>query len=314
MLVVTRPDGNVDVIDPTIAARVEGTIDASPTRQYRQPVWSPDGRTVAIARVEQDDVETVNSLVLLDPITGHRSDIALVFAPFFLHWRPDSQQIALLDASPLGIELWTCDLLHGESTLIERAAPLFIEWVGNDLIAHVGAHPSDRLILPLKYDTEAPGQFTAVAAHPEGFVTATAAGDLLLVMEDDDYELLAPISDYARFVVAFNGRIALVTNGPFIAGLGVIERNGDHITVIEHPPVAMWWSPDSTTLLFIDVHLRAGKPVATRGLRLIGGHHAVPAVPGTVRPSADTVGTLQRSLVLRRRTAQRGRRSLGSPP
>jgi hypothetical protein len=258
-LVVTRPDGNVDVVIVAGAARIEGTVDATEHLQYRQPVWSPDGRTIAMAKLVQSDDDVVASLVLMDADTGYRNEIPLVFAPFFFHWRSDSGAIASLDASPLGLELWITDLLHGESTLLDRGAPLFFDWFGTELVAHIGPHPSDRLTSTARLIDLPPGQFTAPARHPRGVVVATASSDLVLLRHDGP-ELLAPVGEYARFAVAANGAIALVTSSPLSDGLAVVEADGSLTAIIDHPPIAMWWSPDSTTLLFLDAHLRAGRP------------------------------------------------------
>ena len=51
-LLVSGTDGNLFLVDAATGARFALTTDASPQRQYLQPVWSPDGAQIAWARRE----------------------------------------------------------------------------------------------------------------------------------------------------------------------------------------------------------------------------------------------------------------------
>ena len=79
-------DGAVVTVAPdgselrSVAASRGGAVDV------KQPVWSPDGRSVAWAEFEVDDAGAHSRVVVSDPEGASRTEFDVETATFFLEW------------------------------------------------------------------------------------------------------------------------------------------------------------------------------------------------------------------------------------
>jgi len=104
---------------------------------FSWPTWSPDGRHLACfrlpspetasARVFAHEVGGISSIELAD--LGNR-------LPIYLHWGPDSRQVAILTQrrDRLQLSAISMDVAGAEVTLAE-GSPLFFTWAGQSVLA-----------------------------------------------------------------------------------------------------------------------------------------------------------------------------------
>ena len=286
-------DGNIRSVDQTGAGNTPLTEDAGPDRAarmvvaYSQPTWSPDGRTLAFARIAVTGRTSLSSSIWVagdgeQPREVHRSDL---LRPIYLYWSPDGALLTML-SQPIGsaeLELGVIDVSESRYRLLDQGQPYYWSWLPDNsaLITHVGGdirfNEAARLsrvpLDPTGVNSDfniPPAGFQAPAVSPDGrymaYVTASrggsASGDgsalVLRELQGPGEVLLADVPGFAYFAFAPRGgsRIAVMTSerpGPSADGeLTIYDTGAEDQLVLPHDDViAFFWSPNGARLAYL---------------------------------------------------------------
>jgi TolB protein len=272
-LLVLMDDGSVVTTGPdggeVRSLSRSGGLDV----EVRQPVWSPDGHTVAWAELVREDEGIRSQLVTMDPTGSGRTEYQVDTATFFLQWDPTSSRIAYLGNFQGSIGMGVAE--RGEdgeptATTIVRGEPFYLSWSpqGDRLLIHVG----DRTLgtLDLAGDLEAlddlqeiyqalgdrPGIFQAPVWLPDGRMVYAANVDgeqVLVVRGDGPAKELVSFEGAIEFVVSPDGRhVAYRVSEGALGGVSVVNlRSARSRRVTETPTSAFHWSPDGRRLLLM---------------------------------------------------------------
>ncbi len=111
------------------------SISLAPSRgidvEARQPVWSPDGRSVAWAELEIGDQGASSRVVTSAPDGSARTEFPVDTGTFFLEWDPTSSRIAYLGnfqgTIGMGVAGRSPD---GDpvATTLGRGQPFYLSW------------------------------------------------------------------------------------------------------------------------------------------------------------------------------------------
>jgi Tol biopolymer transport system component len=264
-LLVLKDDGSIVTIGPDGSAPIPLVPSRGIDVETRQPVWSPDGRSVAWAELELTDEGASSRLVTSAPDGSGRTEFPVETGTFFLEWDPTSSRIAYLgnfrDAIGMGVAGRSS---NGDpvATTLGVGQPFYLSWSpeGQQLLIHVGSESLGTLDLegnPLVPIGDAPGIFQAPVWLADGRMVyaATARDRQTLVIRDGDRakELLA-FEGSIEFVASPDGkRIAYrVDDGGGLGGIDVVDvRSARSHAVTEAPTSAFHWSPDGRRLLLM---------------------------------------------------------------
>lgn len=206
-LLVQGFDGNVFTIEPDGTARFPITNDASPTRQYQQPTWSPDASQIALARTDAVRQQVASALITVRHDGSDRRELSSPFPPFYIHWSPSGEQIAYL-SNWIGMEgpsmaLRMVNVQENRADTVAEGSPYYFSWApdGSQLLAHIG---SNRLELQNITGERKTLQNTAAAfAAPQW---APDGQRLIYALDEDGIQRLiiadtagAPISEITDF-------------------------------------------------------------------------------------------------------------------
>lgn len=270
---------------------VETIVDGS-DRLVLQPTWSPGGERLAWAEVTPataPDPITVTS-ALADGSDRTRAPVAN--PPFYLSWDPTGDRLVLLRNGPTVIEAGLIDVAAGGGNEITIASgqPFYFAWdpTGSAILANVGV--GDRLeTIEIPGDSaaaSAAGGATSLGVEPGHFQAPSWVGDSIFWSrrQGDSQQLVAsapgganprvlvPYQGFVQFVSTADGtRLAFrvldqaepavtvrYTAQPADAAAGalsVLDVASSAVSVIdEGNPLAFFWSPDSTKLLFLSLH------------------------------------------------------------
>jgi TolB protein len=232
--------------------------------EARQPVWSPDGRSVAWVELPTGGPSASSTLVTSRPDGSGRREVVVDTGAFFLQWDPTSSRIAYLGSFQDVIGMGVADA-EVEGAMVANTLgvgqPFYLSWgpEGDRLLVHVG---SDTLgLLDLRGELESvgerPGLFHAPVWLSDGrFVYAVQDGERqeLVVREGDRSRPLVRFRGAIEFVVSPRGdRVAYrVDAGSGFGKVAVVGiRSARSRTVSDHPASAFHWSPDGSRLLLM---------------------------------------------------------------
>jgi TolB protein len=273
-LLIQGADGNLFTIHPDGSGRVMITNDATSQRQYLQPTWSPSGRQIAWAEVD-NRTQPATSALLISQTEGRaprRFDTP--FAPFYIQWSPDETRLAYLsnwltvNTPNLALRLVDLNDPAAEIRTLVEGQPLYFTWSpqGDRLLAHVS---NERLEFR---DLEGVGQplaptfatFPAPQWSTDGSTLLYALGEAnqqQLVLTDVDGAAQQEVTDYTD-AISFslsptNDRVAyaITPSGVGAAAFGplyvtdVDTRRTRELT--DTPVLAFFWSPDGSKLAYL---------------------------------------------------------------
>jgi len=264
-LLVLKDDGSIVTIGRDGSAPILLVPSRGIDVETRQPVWSPDGRSVAWAELELTDQGASSRLVTSAPDGSGRTEFPVETGTFFLEWDPTSSRIAYLgnfqDTIGMGVAGRSPD---GDpvATTLGLGQPFYLSWSpeGQQLLIHVGSESLGTLDLegnPLVPIGDAPGIFQAPVWLADGrMVYAATAKDrqTLVIRDGNRAKELVAFEGSIEFVASPDGtRIAYrVDDGSGLGGIDVVDvRTARSRGVTEAPTSAFHWSPDGRRLLLM---------------------------------------------------------------
>jgi hypothetical protein len=243
--IVLRPGGGLDV-------------------EARQPVWSPDGGTVAWVEVGTGGPPATSLLVTSRPDGSDHREVRVDTGMFFLGWDPTSSRVAYLGSyrDAIGMGVAEPGAEGGPvATTIGVGQPFYVSWSpeGDHLLIHVGAETLGSIDLEGKLSKlqDPPGAFHApVWLDDDRLIYAVADGkrQVLVIRHDERTRELVRFHGAIEFVVSPEGdRIAYrVDAGEGLGMVNVVDTSsGRSQRVSDLPASAFHWSPDGRRLLLM---------------------------------------------------------------
>ena len=256
-LVIIDGDGNVVTLDSDGSDRVVVGA-AGESRGFFQPVWSPDGLTVAWGQFHEDGF----ALVASDSDGEEPIEIETSGLPFYLSWSPDSALVGLLHAgSPGEIDFVIADVGAGESLVVDAGTSYYFSWESDSsgVVAHIGTSDFDRIGI----DGSSQSLGSTDTEYLAPFVTDAgllhvSEGNLILdgdpVVGVPGSALFVPNREGTRVAVVSPGVGVTVANERSLSPgqLVVIEvESGDLHEVTATPIAGFFWNPDGDRLLVL---------------------------------------------------------------
>lgn len=256
-LLIIDGDGNVVTVGADGEDR-QVVATRSESEGFVQPVWSPDGSTVAWGQFRGGDFAVGTS----DPEGDEVAAVATSALPFYLSWSPDSSRIGVLhQGSPGEIDFVIVDVTSGDSVLADSGTSYYFSWEADaeSVVAHIGMDGFDRV--GITGESETLGATDADYLAP--FVTEAGLfhvhdGNLVL-----DADPLVGVPGTALFVANPEGtRVAVVSPGAGITvannqslTLGrmvVVDLESGELDPVTTTPIAgFYWSPAGDRLLVL---------------------------------------------------------------
>ncbi len=277
-ILLEQGDGNLALVD-TQGAVKPLTTDADGTKlSYSFAVPAPDGSLIAYVETLHSSQAMTSSLVV-QQVAGARHTIfgSQQLQPFYLHWSPDSKQIAFLSSTSDDMLLQTVGVDGKPAQPVTLGQPSYFAWTPDShrLLLHTrGEAPAgslsvwslgDRQPTPLR---PTPASFRAPVWLPDGqsaLVTIQDGNDVALARVGADgivEERLARTKAGMVFVLAPNGKQVayseVTSNGASPVHLIDSDGHNDHI-VSKHDAISFWWSPTSDQLAYLTI-VNSGDP------------------------------------------------------
>lgn len=213
-LVVVDGIGNVVVMDPDGSNPVHLTDDAGSEAFYAQPIWSPTTDTIAWGQISAGGF----GVVLADTNGSPHSVVDSTGLPFFLHFSPDGEHLAVLNNGSDGIEFSVIDVDVESLTRFDQESPYYLSWSPDDdlLAAHAGGSRFETLD-PTTGARETVGATDAGYLSPQWItdgIIHIVDGELVIQDERGVTTPLAAVGAFTTFVANPQGsHIALQTSG-----------------------------------------------------------------------------------------------------
>ncbi len=278
-LLVLGSDGNIYTVNPDGTDRFSLTSDASTSKQYLQPTWSPDAKRIAWTEIETADGDPTSTITTAQWDGSERIDAEVPFAPFYIFWSPDSSRLAYLsnwlNGSLPSMALRLAELptnLDGSEPLatstLAQGQPLYFSWSPDSqrLLTHIG--DNELAFQALDGDRESIDTLAGTFPAPQW---ATSGDELVYAVTEEDRQrlivtdleggLVEEVTDYVdriTFSLSPDGRqVAYVVSESEsgMAALGplfVYELESQQTRELSAVPViAFYWSPDSQKLAYL---------------------------------------------------------------
>lgn len=268
-LAVIHPENGVVVMDPDGGNRqvvTEGAGEGNPSL-FMQPVWSPDGTTLAWGQ----RTGTGFGVGISTPGSDLITTLSTPNLPFYTYWSPDSKHLGVLHNGSSGVQFQIVNVSQESTSLLDEDAPFYFSWSpeGDMVVTHAGATRAETLTpdgerVELEPTT---ANYLAPQWTPRGVFHVV--GDRL-VLEDDGGERrpVAEVSGLTLFVANPEGsRVALQSTGqdgdgliaatedfPEVAADAVVVvdvETGETEVVHDSTSVGFFWSPDGRSLLVL---------------------------------------------------------------
>jgi Tol biopolymer transport system component len=236
-----------------------------------QPTWSPDGKSVAHARVASDGAASV---VVTSVDDGSSTEYLTPFRVFYIQWRPDSGAIGVLGAGGQGTALVIVELDGGKVTPMHSAGSFYFHWSpdGSTLVTHldssilelVDVASGERTAIDTETGTFEAPQWTddgesimyvkpliIQSAGIAGWFTTQATMDQLISRNVATGEEIVIVEDLAinSFSLSPDGASIGYTTG-VERELRVVDLATGNRESIDIGTVFIWqWSPDSQKIL-----------------------------------------------------------------
>ena len=266
-LAIVDDHGDIVVMAPDGSERRAVTDRGENPVLYMQPIWSPDGSTLAwgqatgtgfgigLGRPDRDEVKTLTTPNL----------------PFYTYWSPDNRHLGALHNGQSGVQFQIVDVDAETTELLDEDAPFYFSWspTGDRVVTHAGQGrvetitPDDERV---ELDSTT-GNYLAPQWTDAGVFHVV---DDHLVLEDETGTRtpVAEISGLATFVANSRGTLVAVqsTGGdldgltastedlPAVRANAVVVADvatGDSEQVDDGLSLGFFWSPDGGSLLVL---------------------------------------------------------------
>lgn len=265
-LVVVDQGGDVVVIDPDGSNRRAITDDAGDTAIYSQPIWSPDGSSLAWGQATADGF----AVRIQGVEDGEATLVKTTNQPFYMYWSPDSQYIGALHSGADGLDFVMVDVAAASASVVDTGSPFYFSWSPDSerVVTHVGPDRFENV------DTD--GAKESLGSTAAGYLAPqwtpagifhVVDGDLVVEENSGERRQIAEIGEFTFFVANHQGtRVALQSTGanPGISvGLSdavavptdvvvvVDVATGETEAITESPAFGFFWSPDGESLLMM---------------------------------------------------------------
>ncbi len=300
-LLLIGTDGNLYTADPDGQRSLALTQDASPTRLYSQPTWSPTGERIAWTRID----DSRGHLVIARPDGGVESDTELPFPPFYYAWNSGGDRLAYLsnwtvqDAPTLALRLLDMTGPQPILSTIATGQPLYFSWAptGDFLLTHIGN--AEVGISSLQGRSTLLSRRSGNFAAPQWLADPTLlaytvidGGEQQMVvgnLRSGQVQNLANFRGVLGFSISPDGhRLAYTDSGGgqgmnSFGPLVVLDvRSAEFRQLSSQPVIAFFWSPDGASLLYMAAEVEAG----VNALRLAVWDGQATTDLGRYRPSA----------------------------
>ena len=300
-LVVVDDAGDVIVLAPDGSDREVVADSGAGGTVLAQPVWSPDGESLAWGQAGPDGF----SLAVIEVGAGEPTSVPMTNLPFYSYWSPGGQHIGVLHNGANGIDFVMVDVEAGSAEVLGQAAPFYFSWSpgSDEIAAHAGADTFTSIGLTGSRaglgETD-PG-YLAPQWTDEG-ILHVADGELVLQDTSGERQSLADVEDFTLFVANPQGtRIAVQSSGEDSGlsvgllevqaswtGLEILDtQTGESERVTDDPALGFFWSPDGESLLILEPEgVALGLSVWTEGSGVedFGVHRPSPVVAETMLP------------------------------
>lgn len=268
-LAVIDPEDGVVVIDPDGENRqvvTEGADNGNPSL-FMQPVWSPDGATLAWGQ----RTGTGFGVGISTPGSDLITTLSTPNLPFYTYWSPDSRHLGVLHNGNTGVQFQIVDVSRESTSLLDEDAPFYFSWSpdGDMVVTHAGATRAETLTPDGERVELEPTTANYLAPQWTAKGVFHVVGDRL-VLEDDQGERrpVAEVSGLTLFVANSEGsRVGLQSTGQDGDGLTAATEDfpevttdavvvfdvetGDTEVVHDSASVGFFWSRDGRSLLVL---------------------------------------------------------------
>lgn len=274
-LVILDGFGDVVVLDPDGSNPIQVTDDAGDTAVYTQPIWGPDGESLAFGVVNADGF----SVGLHDLSEGETSTVTTGNLPFYMYFSPMGDRLGVLHNGSTGIDFNLIDVGARTIERVDNGAPYYFSWSpeSDRLVTHVGNDRVETIDLDGERTSLEPTgpSYLAPQWTPNG-VLHVANDALVLESEDGTRSTVAEVSGLTMFVANPMGTKVAVQS---VGGGGAVEvaledpptiqssrvvvvdtATGEAVAVTDDLALGFFWSPDGHKLLTLVAANRAILP------------------------------------------------------
>jgi TolB protein len=265
-LAILDGTGNIVVMDPDGSNREAITDSEGDPSIYMQPIWSPDGSTLAWGQA----TGTGFGVGISKPGSGEITTLTTPNLPFYTFWSPDNRHLGVLHNGSTGVQFQIVDLDEESTSLLDEDAPFYFSWSpeGDAVVTHAGATRAETI--------RPDGDRTELEPTAAGYLAPqwTADGvfhvvDDRLVLEDEtgDRQTVAVVSGVTMFVADRQGNLVALQStdapGPITAAnedppvvganavVVVDVASGQTETISEALSAGFFWSPLGESLLVL---------------------------------------------------------------
>ncbi|MCB0130622.1 MAG: PD40 domain-containing protein [Caldilineaceae bacterium] len=277
-LLILSTDGNIVTLNPDGSQRFALTTDASATKQYLQPTWSPDAQSIAYAELETTSGTPQSRLTTAAYDGTHQLVADVPFAPFYFFWSPDGNRLAYLSnweqLNRPSLALRMADVAGAAETgqlnvtTLAEGQPFYFSWAPDSqrLMTHVGNARIELRSLEGGRTAiqDATGDFPTPQWSQDGMslfyaivdqgvqrlVATDARGSIIQDVTDFDDRIafsLSPTDAQLAYVVS-DVEVGMAALGPlYVTDLATLATR--EITLL--PVIAFYWSPDGEKLAYV---------------------------------------------------------------
>lgn len=272
-LLVSGIDGNIYTIHRDGSNRRRLTDDASNSRTYTQPTWSPTGEQVAYSRMDTGAGDLAAALIVSQQDGTILEEVEVPYPPFYIYWSPQGDRLVYLSnwiANSMALRLVDLRGETADDTTLARGQPFYISWSpdGEKLLTHVGNEQTairsldgaEQMLSTASTGFPAPQW----SSDGESLLYAISDGDLQnLVVTNVDGEIVQEVTGYLGNITfsqsPTTSEIAYVvtetaggfpTFGPlYVIDMGTLRTQA----LTDQPVLAFFWSPDGHKLAYVTV-------------------------------------------------------------
>lgn len=263
-LVILDDAGDIVVINPDGTGREAITGDAGESAAYTQPIWAPDGDSLAWGQVTG-----AGFAVGFRGADGSPTTVPTANLPFYMSWSPEGDRLGVLHNGTTGVAFGLLDVMAADFRLVDEDAPFYFSWNpdGGDLVTHAGDDRVDLIDVEGESTSLEPTEASYLAPHwTEAGTFHVSDGSLVLETPAGRGEV-ATTGGLAMFVANEAGTLIAVQTA---AGNGAIEValadppsvpnesvvvidvvSGEAHRVTDELALGFFWSPDGRSLLVL---------------------------------------------------------------